>query len=251
VAHVPVTAHLAAVAVLVALAVPLGAQRFISAPSPSTESSANDGGADAGTNRTNHRRGALAAWREPRTLGIGLFVLAFGFAEGTGNDWISVASVSGYHVSAAIGTLAFASFLTAMTAGRWFSPAFLDRFGRVPVLRSLALAAIVGVVLFVFAPALPLAFAGVVLWGAGTSAGFPVGMSAGADDPRLAPGRVSVIASIGYCAFLAGPPFVGFLADQLTVLRAVTSVAVLLGLAALLVAYLRPPVSRLDEMRVL
>jgi hypothetical protein len=29
-------------------------------------------------------------------------------------------------------------------------------------------------------------------------------MSAGADDPHLAPGRLSVIASIGYCAFLAG-----------------------------------------------
>jgi hypothetical protein len=40
--------------------------------------------------------------------------------------------------------------------------------------------------------------------------GFPVGMSAAADDPRHAAGRVSVVASIGYVAFLAGPPLIGF-----------------------------------------
>ena len=52
------------------------------------------------------------------------------------------------------------------------------------------------------------AFAGAVLWGLGTSLGFPVGMSAGADEPEMAAARVSVIASIGYCAFLGGPPLV-------------------------------------------
>ena len=64
----------------------------------------------------------------------------------------------------------------------------------------------------------------------------------GADDPHLAPGRLSVIAPIGYCAFLAGPPFVGFLGDHLTVLLAVTTVALLLALALALVGALRAPV---------
>ena len=41
--------------------------------------------------------------------------------------------------------------------------------------------------------------------GLGTSLGFPVGISAAADDPRYAAGRVSTTASIGYVAFLAGP----------------------------------------------
>jgi MFS family permease len=240
-AQVPVTAHLVTVAVLVAVTVPLEARRFISARSGTRESPVDDGGGDERTNGADGRRGALASWREPRTLAIGLFVLAFAFAEGTGNDWISVASIDGYHVAAAVGTLAFATFLLGMTAGRWFAPALLDRYGRVPVLRSLALTAIIGVVMFVFGPALPVAFVGVLLWGTGISAGFPVGMSAGADDPHLAPGRVSVIASIGYCAFLAGPPFIGFLGDHLTVQRAVTAVAVLLALALLFVANLRAP----------
>ena len=42
-----------------------------------------------------HAGSALHAWREPRTLLIGLFVLAFAFAEGTGNDWIGIALIDG------------------------------------------------------------------------------------------------------------------------------------------------------------
>jgi cyanate permease len=79
-----------------------------------------------------------------------------------------------------------------------------------------------------------------VLWGLGASLGFPVGMSAGGDDPRRAAARVSVIASIGYCAFLAGPPAIGFLGDRFTVLRALVVVAALLAVATLLADTVRP-----------
>jgi fucose permease len=221
-ASVDVTAHLSAVAVVVAVAVPLGARRFL--PDVAEEdTAARDAGASA-----------LTAWREPRTLLIGVFVLAFAFAEGTGNDWISVAVIDGYGLSAAWGTLAFAVFLAAMTTGRWFGPALLDRYGRVPVVRLLAVVGVAGLALFVFSPGGGLAFAGALLWGLGASLGFPVGMSAGADDPARAPARVSVIASIGYCAFLAGPPLIGFLGDHVSVLRALVVVALLFGLAALI-----------------
>lgn len=228
--HTPVTVHLAVVAAGVGLIVSWGTRGFVH----------DSAGLDEPTEAT-PRRGALAAWREPRTLLIGVFVLAFAFAEGTGNDWISIATIDGYGTSAAVGTFAFAVFLSAMTIGRWFGPAMLDRYGRVPVLRMLAAIGIAGTLLFVLAPATPLAFAGTALWGLGVSLGFPVGMSAGADEPQYAAGRVSVIASVGYCAFLAGPPAVGFLGDHLTVLRAVTAVAVLLGIAALITAVVAPP----------
>ena len=72
--------------------------------------------------------------------------------------------------------------------------------------RVLTGAGLVGLALFIFGQHLALAFVGAALWGLGISLGFPVGMSAGADEPPMAAARVSVIASIGYCAFLAGPP---------------------------------------------
>ena len=228
--RVPVTAHLLVAAIGTGAAVCWGTRWFVPDTAGLAEHREESG-----------RRGAFTAWREPRTVLIGLFVLAFAFAEGAGNDWISIATIGGYRTPAAVGTLAFALFLAAMTSGRWFGPGLLDRYGRVPVIRVLCAIGIAGTLLFVFAPALPVALAGIILWGCGTSLGFPVGMSAGADDARYAAGRVGVISSIGYCAFLAGPPTVGFLGDHLTVLRALTAVTVLFAVAALISAVVARP----------
>jgi MFS family permease len=181
----------------------------------------------------------LARWREPRTLLVGVVVLAFAFAEGAGVDWINLSLIDSYHQAAALGTLGFAVFLAAMTAGRWFADGLLARYGRVKVIRGQTVLAIVGVLLFVFSPFTALAFIGVLLWGLGASLGFPVGMSAAADDPAAAAGRVSVVASIGYCAFLGGPPLIGYLGQQVTVLRALVAVAIALALASLVTGALQ------------
>ena len=85
-----------------------------------------------------------------------------------------------------------------------------------------------------------MSFAGTLLWGVGISLGFPVGMSAAADDPARAAPRVSVVSSIGYCAFLAGPPLIGFLGHRTTVLHALSAVILLLAVAALVAGNVRP-----------
>jgi MFS family permease len=231
--HVPVTAHLIATALLVAAVVIVSVRAFVADDSADLEPATPEP-AGGGLRRT------LATWREPRTLLIGLFVLTFAFTEGAGIDWISVAVIDGYQVPAVVGTLAFAVFLAAMTAGRWFGPGLLDRYGRVPVVRALAAVSLVGLVLFVFGPTTPIAFVGALLWGLGASLGFPVGMSAAADDPAKAAARVSVVASIGYCAFLGGPPLIGFLGDHITVLKALIAVAVLLAVAISVAGAIRP-----------
>ena len=53
----------------------------------------------------------LQAWREPRTLLVGLLVLAFAFTEGSANDWIAVALVDGYGSSETVGAVAFGFFV--------------------------------------------------------------------------------------------------------------------------------------------
>jgi predicted MFS family arabinose efflux permease len=232
--QVPVTVHLGLVALAIAVVVPLAVRAFL----PDQDVAGSGSAADPAESGIAAR--SLAAWREPRTLFIGVFVLAFAFAEGTANDWISLAIIDGYHTVAAVGTLGFALFLTAMTLGRWFGPGLLDRHGRVPVIRGLTALALFGLILFVAGEWIAVAFVGAALWGVGVSLGFPVGMSAGADDPARAAARVSVISSIGYCAFLAGPPLVGFLGQHVGVLRAQAAVAVLLGLAALVAGSVRP-----------
>ncbi|GIF75035.1 MFS transporter [Asanoa siamensis] len=223
--RVPVRVHLVGIALVVAVFVPIFGRAFLP---------------DGAASSVAAPRTGFAAWREPRTILIGLFVLAFTMAEGAGHDWIVIAAVDDHEAPAALGTLAFATFVAAMTAGRWCGPWLLDRWGRVAVLRLLALTGLAGTALFVFAPGLPLALVGALLWGVGTALGFPVGMSAAAEDPSAAAGRVSVVATIGYCAFLAGPPLLGLLGDRLTVLRALLVIAALFGLGALLSGALRP-----------
>jgi MFS family permease len=237
--EVSVTTHLLVVAVALSIAVPIGVLSFV--PDTAAQEEAVD--AAAAPTTPDVPRSALSAWRERRTILIGIFVLAFAFAEGTGNDWIAIALIDGYGATAVIGTLGFAVFLAAMTVGRWFGPAWLDRYGRVAINRALTGASLVGLALFIFGQNLPLAFVGAALWGVGISLGFPVGMSAGADEPAMAAARVSVIASIGYCAFLAGPPLIGFIGEQVTVLRAMVVVAAVLAVAFLIAGNLRPPTS--------
>lgn len=181
------------------------------------------------------RTSAARAWLEPRTLLIGVMVLALAMTEGTANDWLAVALVDGHDVSHAVGVAGFAVFVLAMTAGRIAGTTLIDRFGRVTVLWGTMALAGTGVLLIVLAEQPALVVTGIVLWGVGASLGFPVGMSAAADDPVRAASRVSVVSTIGYAAFLAGPPFLGFVGDEVGTLKALLVVAVLLMPAALVV----------------
>jgi predicted MFS family arabinose efflux permease len=179
------------------------------------------------------RHNPFDAWKEPRTLLIGLFVLTMAFTEGTGNDWLGVAAIDGYHASKSMGSLVYVLFVASMTTGRWFGPHLLDRFGRVPVMRATAALAAVGVAIVVWGPSMTTVFIGTLLWGAGTSLGFPTGMSAASDDQAKAAGRVSVVATIGYVAFLAGPSAIGWIGNHTGVRKAllVTGVMALLAFA--------------------
>jgi predicted MFS family arabinose efflux permease len=186
-------------------------------------------------------RQALSAWTEPRTLVIGVMVLAMALTEGVANDWLAVAMVDGYGAPAWLGAAAFALFVAAMTTGRITGTTLLDSFGRLPVLWGSMAVAAVGVLLTVFGPVAALVAVGIVAWGLGASLGFPVGMSAAADDPVRAAARVSVVSTIGYTAFLVGPPVLGLLGSRFGVLNALLVVAIVLVPSAFAVPAARKP----------
>ncbi|MEV6588731.1 MFS transporter [Streptomyces acidicola] len=221
--RLPMAAHLALVGVITAAVIPFSVRGFLP-HQPASQAAATP----------------MRAWRERRTLLIGVFILAFAFAEGTGNDWISVALVDDYQATPATGALGVAVFLAAMTLSRWAGPLLIGRYGRVRVLRLLAVVSLAGVALFAAELSTPLALAGALLWGVGVSLGFPVGLSAAADDPAMAAARVSVCSSIAYAAFLAGPSLIGFLGHEVTVVRAVAAVAPLLAVAVALAGVIHP-----------
>lgn len=247
---VPVWVHAAGVAVVSLVLLWWSSGRFLPegrrAPGaagaepapPAAQGATADPAATAGVAPA--RLSALGAWREPRTLLIGVLVLSAAFTEGTANDWMAIALVDGYGASAAVGAVGFAVFLSAMTAARLGGQWALDRWGRVPVLRATTGLGAVGALLVVFGEWLPLALVGAVLWGAGAALGFPVGISAAADDPQRAAVRVSVVTTIGYTAFLAGPPLLGFLGEHVGVLDSLLVVA-LVAVPSLLVSRVARP----------
>ncbi|ROS73323.1 cyanate permease [Cellulomonas sp. PhB143] len=158
-------------------------------------------------------RTALAAWREPRTVMIGLVVLAAALSEGSAGDWLSIAVVDGFDEKEAVGAVAYASFIAAMTVLRIAGPQVIGRWGRVAVLRGSGVLSLVGLALFGFAPTLVLAWVGILAWGLGAALANPIGISAASDDPRHAAARVSVVTSFASFSKLGAPPLLGLVAD--------------------------------------
>lgn len=231
---VPIGVHFIAVGAL-ALVTTLVLVRFLQ---PAEEAA---GHADAPTGGLRTR---LAVWADPRVLLIGVIVLGMAFAEGSANDWLSLALVDGHGFDNAGGAAVLGVFLAAMTAGRIGGTFALDRFGRVPVLRASAGLAVVGLLIVITAPLDWAVVVGVVLWGIGASLGFPVGMSAAADDPRTATATVGAVATIGYTAFLVGPPLIGLIGQHTGILRALLVVLALIAAAGLASGAARPPIAR-------
>ncbi|GED08838.1 MFS transporter [Cellulosimicrobium cellulans] len=248
--HVPVQVHLTAAVVLSLLGVLWCVRFFLPAGQvehvvdAAEDAAGSDPAAAAGSGApvtaSENARGALSAWTEPRTLLIGLVVLAAALTEGAANDWVSLAVVDGFGTSDAMGAVGLAVFLTAMTGMRLLGTGLLDRYGRVTVLRLGAALALVGLLLFTLSPNLWLALLGVVAWGMGAALGFPVGMSAASDDPARAAVRVSVVATIGYSAFFMGPPLIGFLAEHVGYRGALLVIAIPVVVGLLVVGATRP-----------
>jgi fucose permease len=186
-------------------------------------------------------RDRMSIWLEPRTLAIGLIALGMAFTEGSANDWLALGMVDDRGLENGQGAALFTVFTAAMMIGRIAGGPLIDRFGRVPVLWATGASAAVGVALVIFVPIIPIAVVGIVLWGLGASLGFPVAMSAAADDPVRAGARVSAVATVGYCAFLVGPPLIGLVGEHVGILNALIIVFVLIVLATLAAPAARPP----------
>ncbi|MDR7158555.1 MFS transporter [Arthrobacter sp. BE255] len=181
-----------------------------------------------------------SAWRDGRTLLIGVVVLGATLTEGAGNDWIAKASVDGLGTAESTGALMFALFVLAMTAMRFVGGRVIDAYGRVVVLRASMAAAAAGLLLFVLAGNVWLAAVGAALWGVGAALAFPMGMSAAADDPKHAAARVSVVSTLGYISFLAGPPLLGYLGDLTGIHLALLAILAPILLALLLAGAAKP-----------
>jgi MFS family permease len=135
--------------------------------------------------------------------------------EGAGIDWSAI------YMRNEFGAAPFwAGFAVALGAGaqavtRFFADSFVERWSPVLVARTLLAISGIGALIVFFTPVWWLAYVGLALIGVGTSALFPLAMSAAAQrTDRPAAINVAALAQISFVSFLLGPPLLGYIAEH-------------------------------------
>ncbi|WP_395307672.1 MFS transporter [Mycobacterium sp. AMU20-3851] len=171
-----------------------------------------------------------------RVLVLGAVAFLCLLCEGSAMDWSSLHAQQHLGASPAQGAMAFAAFVSAMTIARFVLDRIVHRVGPVAVVRYGCMLMVVGALLVVTVPTLPVVMVGWALFGLGLAGGAPqvfstAGNLGGPDSGRVL-GRV---VGMGYVAFLAGPALVGWIGEA-TSLNTALFLPVLAGAVCVLAA---------------
>jgi len=177
--------------------------------------------------------------------GKALFILALVgfcsfFGEGAIADWSAIYMEDSLHASGFLTGLAYAGFSFMMALGRFFGDAIIDRIGAKRVVRMGASLATLSIGLLLLMGHPIAAIIGFALAGLGFSLIVPVVFSAAAKVPGMRPATsIAAVGSMGYFGLLLGPPFLGFVSDSWGLPSAISLVAMLCALAAILINFHR------------
>ena len=170
-------------------------------------------------------------------LRLGLLCLVALFAEGALLDWSAVYFRDELRASSSMAALGFGVGSGAMAIGRLTGDRLVAGLGRAGAVRLSGLLTGAGLLLAVATPSPVVAFLGFGLAGLGLANVVPVFFAAAAEVPGVSSGAgIAAVASMGYAAFLGGPPIVGNVAEA-TSLRVAVG---LVGAFAFLIALYGP-----------
>ena len=135
--------------------------------------------------------------------------------EGASLDWSAIYMRNVFDAGPFLSGFAVAMFAFSQATTRFFADSFVDKHSPSGVARVLLLVMAVGV-LVAFLSAMPsLSLLGFALLGVGTSAIFPLAISAAAQrTDRSAAINVAALAQLSFVTFLVGPPLLGFVAEH-------------------------------------
>ncbi|NUH42811.1 MFS transporter [Streptomyces samsunensis] len=165
---------------------------------------------------------------------FGLIALCTAYGEGAMADWAALHLHQDLDASAGLAAAGYSVFALMMAVGRLSGTALLERLGQTRALIAGGTTAAAGMLLGSLSPMIWLALLGFAVTGLGLANLFPVAIArAGA---LTGPGGVAAASTLGYGGMLLGPPTIGFLADWYSLPIALTTVAALAAVAAV-VAY--------------
>ena len=135
--------------------------------------------------------------------------------EGAGIDWSAIYMRDEFQVTPFIAGFAVALGALTQAVTRFFIDPFVERYSPTVVSRVLLAILLAGTLLIFFATTDWMALTGFALAGVGTSAIFPLAMSAAAQrTDRPAATNVASLAQTSFVAFLLGPPLLGYIAEH-------------------------------------
>ncbi|MCE7040236.1 MFS transporter [Dyadobacter sp. CY312] len=166
-------------------------------------------------------------------LVLGLMCFVFFLAEGAILDWSGVFLQFNRGFDATMAGLGYAAFSIAMAAMRLTGDKMVHKMGSRKVVVYGALLAAAGYLIAVSIPWPGAALIGFVLVGLGAANAVPVFFTAAGNIPGVATSvSIAAVTTLGYSGQLAGPAFIGFIAELTSLPLALGLVGALLLLVA-------------------
>jgi MFS family permease len=135
--------------------------------------------------------------------------------EGASIDWSAIYMRTVFDAGPFVAGFTVALFAFSQASTRFFADSFVERHSPSGVARVLLATMAAGVLLVFFSPAPLVSMLGFALLGIGSSAIFPLAISAAAQrTDRSAAINVAALSQISFVAFLLGPPLLGFVSDH-------------------------------------
>ncbi|MFI6033382.1 MFS transporter [Streptomyces sp. NPDC051315] len=172
----------------------------------------------------------------PRTrrlvIVFGLIALCTAYGEGALADWGALHFQQDLGSSPGLAAAGYSCFALAMTVGRLTGTTLLQRLGRTRTVVAGGATAAAGMLVASLTPVAWVALVGFAVTGLGLANLFPVAVERA--GVLAGPTGVAVASTLGYGGMLLGPPAIGFMADWFSLPVALTSVAALAAVAALI-----------------
>ena len=183
--------------------------------------------------------GTHFAWPTRATIGLGSLCFLVLMSEGAVLDWSAIHLKSTFGLQAHVAALGYAMFAGGMAVARFTGDHLRATFGSVALVRWSAVLSAAGLAGALLIPSPAFAIAAYALGGLGVGNIVPVLFGGGGRLEPDAPGRgIAAVVAMGYAGFVAGPPFIGMVAESagLSIALGVTVVASLVIVAASRVA---------------
>jgi len=174
-------------------------------------------------------------------LGVACFIVFM--AEGSVNDWGGVLLSDYRHVDLAHAGLGYVAFAAMMTLNRLTGDFLVAKFSRKTIMLTGCLCGAAGFVLAATVPVAAVSILGFAMVGIGLANVVPILFTAtGNQDDMPAGLALSSVTTMGYLGLLVGPPMLGFIAKQ-------TSLLISLGFLAALCLFVAISTNRVTEVK--